>query len=60
MHLQHDSGSPLICERDGRVVQEGIVGHAVDTEYCAGPGQFARVSAYIDWINAQMEALEVC
>jgi len=52
---QGDSGGPLVVKEDGRFTVVGVVsyGHG-----CARPnvaGVYARVTTYLDWINANIQ-----
>ncbi|GFO02093.1 suppressor of tumorigenicity 14 protein homolog [Plakobranchus ocellatus] len=48
---QGDSGSPLMCERDGRWYLTGIVSAGFECGIKELPGLYTRVSQYLDWIK---------
>lgn len=49
-----DSGGPLVCNKQGRWILSGVTSWG--TRDCVGrPAVYTRVSAYIDWINANMK-----
>lgn len=47
-----DSGGPLICERDGNLLQVGITSLANNVDPGNYPAIFVRVSKYIEWIRS--------
>ena len=51
---QGDSGGPLICDDNGRAVLYGLVSHSVGCARKGYPNIYAKVAAYLDWINQHM------
>nr|XP_034328692.1 anionic trypsin-2-like [Crassostrea gigas] len=47
-----DSGGPLICERDGKLLQVGVTSLAREQDPGNAPGIFTRVSKYVEWIES--------
>lgn len=46
-----DSGSPLVCEVDGRFVVAGVTSWASGDCHASEPTGFANVEAYLEWIT---------
>jgi len=53
MQLQGDSGGPLVCHDGERWIEYGLVSFGPGRGCAAEnrPTVYARVSAYINWIN---------
>ncbi|XP_061194746.1 trypsin-2-like [Saccostrea echinata] len=47
-----DSGGPLICKRDGNLVQVGVASLANEHDPGNYPAIYVRVSTYLDWIRS--------
>ncbi|XP_050397260.2 serine protease 1 [Patella vulgata] len=52
-----DSGSPLVCERDGDYVLVGIVSFTSRDDPELYPAVSTRVSDYVQWINTTLRTL---
>ncbi|XP_061194376.1 serine protease 33-like [Saccostrea echinata] len=48
-----DSGGPLLCKRDGELVQVGVAYLANPQDPANNPSIYVRVSSYLDWIKGQ-------
>ncbi|CAG5109411.1 Oidioi.mRNA.OKI2018_I69.chr2.g3956.t1.cds [Oikopleura dioica] len=48
---QGDSGGPLICEINGNAVLAGVTSWGIGCARAGNPGEWAKVSNFIDWIN---------
>jgi len=55
---QGDSGGPLICEINGNAVLAGVTSWGIGCARAGSPGEWAKVSNYLDWINNNIPALE--
>lgn len=51
---QGDSGGPLLCEIDGMVVLAGITSWGIGCAQADHPGEWAKISNYIDWIEPHL------
>jgi len=54
---QGDSGGPLVVKESNGYVLQGVVSFGKGCARPGWPGIYARVSAYVDWINEQVKAL---
>ncbi|XP_056661671.1 tryptase beta-2-like [Monodelphis domestica] len=52
---QGDSGGALVCNVMGEWLQAGVVSWAIGCGLVNRPSVYARVSAYVKWINDQMK-----
>jgi len=52
---QGDSGGPFICRKDGKAVLTGVVSFGIGCALADYPGVYARVTAVLDWVKANME-----
>ncbi|CBY07576.1 unnamed protein product [Oikopleura dioica] len=55
---QGDSGGPLICEINGNAVLAGVTSWGIGCGRAGSPGEWAKVSNYLDWINNNLPALQ--
>merc|ERR1712238_163219 len=53
---QGDSGGPFICRKDGKAVLTGVVSFGIGCALADYPGVYARVTAVLDWVKANMES----
>lgn len=51
---QGDSGGPLICEHHGRTIIAGVTSWGIGCARAEHPGEWAKVSNYIDWIEPHL------
>lgn len=51
---QGDSGGPLVCSNDGSAVITGVVSFGAGCADAGYPGVYARVTQFLEWINANM------
>jgi len=51
---QGDSGGPFICRDDGKAVLTGVVSFGQGCALPDYPGVYARVTAVLDWVKANM------
>merc|ERR1712037_891535 len=55
---QGDSGGPLICEINGNAVLAGVTSWGIGCARAGSPGEWAKVSNYLDWIENNLPELE--
>jgi len=53
---QGDSGGPLLCEIDGQVVLAGVTSWGIGCAEAKHPGEWAKISNFIDWIEPRMNS----
>lgn len=53
-----DSGGPMLCEKDGKQVVNGIVSFGYECAATDEPGVYTKVSSYLDWIYRVMETYD--
>merc|ERR550539_1097766 len=53
---QGDSGGPFICRDNGKAVLTGVVSFGIGCALADYPGVYARVTAVLDWVKANMES----
>jgi len=51
---QGDSGGPFVCRKDGKAVLTGVVSFGVGCGLASHPGVYARQTAVLDWVKANM------
>ena len=51
---QGDSGGPFICEDNEKAVLTGVVSFGIGCALPDYPGVYARVTAVLDWVKANM------
>ena len=49
--ISGDSGGPLICEINGNAVLAGVTSWGIGCARAGNPGEWAKVSNFIEWIN---------
>ncbi|KAL2078014.1 hypothetical protein ACEWY4_025699 [Coilia grayii] len=52
---QGDSGGPLVCQKDGVHYVYGVVSWGDECGSKNKPGVYARVTKFVDWINAKIQ-----
>lgn len=52
---QGDSGGPFVCRKDGKAILTGVVSFGVGCGLASHPGVYARMTAVLDWVKANME-----
>merc|ERR1712154_157148 len=52
---QGDSGGPLVVQEDGRSTLVGVVSYGKGCASTGYAGVYARVTSYLDWINANVK-----
>jgi len=52
---QGDSGGPLVVKEDGRFTVVGVVSYGIGCARTGYAGVYARVTNYLNWINANIE-----
>ena len=57
VHLQEDSGGPLICNEGGKAVLTGVVSVGLGCAAPNFPGIYARVTAVLNWIENNMVSI---
>merc|ERR1712107_357327 len=53
---QGDSGGPFICRDNGKAVLTGVVSFGIGCALPNYPGVYARTTAVLDWVKANMES----
>merc|ERR1739846_75608 len=53
---QGDSGGPFVFRKDGKAVLTGVVSFGIGCALAEYPGVYARVTAVLDWVKANMES----
>jgi len=53
---QGDSGGPFICRDNGKAVLTGVVSFGIGCALPGYPGVYARTTAVLDWVKANMES----
>ena len=56
---QGDSGGPFICRDNGKAVLTGVVSFGIGCALPEYPGVYARVTAVLDWVKANMVSLQM-